>query len=367
VRGKLVLLLCVLVALGAATPSTLATTKSTKLRIYERVPYRAKPGVPQVRIWKIHYRAHDGSRRKAYVALPAWYGRRQHPRIPLVISPHGRGVSALANATLWGALPARGMFAVISPEGVGRKLARYSWGSLGQVDDLARMPEIARRTLPWLRLDSRRVFAFGGSMGGQETLLLLGRYPRLLAGAAAFDSVVDFARQYRSFPRMPCDKACRKTWKGRIGPSLQSLARQETGGTPKSAAGAYVARSPVTYVRSIAASCVPLQLWWSHADRIVANQRHQSGALFEQIKRLNPKAPVQAYVGFWKHSHEMQAKTRLPLALAAFGLLDEHPKRLLNGIRVVPEPETAPRCRTSAPSRAQGKKRPHPTRASKSR
>jgi poly(3-hydroxybutyrate) depolymerase len=351
VRGKLVLLLCVLAALGTAAPSALASPTSTNVRIFDRAPYRAKPGVPQVRIWKVHYRAHDGSRRKAYVALPAWYGKRQHPRIPLVISPHGRGVSALANATLWGALPARGMFAVISPEGVGRKLARYSWGSLGQVDDLARMPEIARRTLPWLRVDSRRVYAFGGSMGGQETLLLLGRYPRLLAGAAAFDSVVDFARQYRSFPQLPCDKACRKTWNGPVGPSLQSLARQETGGTPKSAAGAYVVRSPVTYARSIAASCVPLQLWWSHADKIVANQRHQSGALFDEIKRLNPKAPVQAYVGFWKHSREMQAKTRLPLALAAFGLLDEHPRRLLNGIRVVPEPENAPRC-GSVPAKA---------------
>ena len=36
----------------------------------------------------------------------------------------------------------------------------------------------------------------------------------------------------------------------------------------------------------------------------------------------------------------MQAKTRLPLALAAFGLLrQDQPRRLLNGIRVVPEPD----------------------------
>ena len=41
-------------------------------------------------------------------------------------------------------------------------------------------------------------------MGGQETLLLVARYPHLLAGAAAFDPVVDFALQYRDFPRLAC-------------------------------------------------------------------------------------------------------------------------------------------------------------------
>ena len=97
-------------------------------------------------------------------------------------------------------------------------------------------------------------------------------------------------------------------------------------------------------MRSIAASCVPLQLWWSVADKIVVNQRQQSGALFQKIVELNPKAPVQAYVGYWTHSHEMQASTRLPLALASFGLVDGHPQRLLFGIRVVPEPPNASRC-----------------------
>jgi poly(3-hydroxybutyrate) depolymerase len=347
VRGKPWLLLPVLVVLATAMVAASAVPMadaSTQVRIWTTLPYRAEPGVRQVKVWTILYRAHNGKPRKAYVSLPAWYGKREHPRIPLVISPHGRGVSARANAALWGALPARGMFAVISPEGAGRVLSRYSWGSVGQISDLAKMPEIARRTLPWLRIDARRVYAMGGSMGGQETLLLLGRYPELLAGAAAFDSVADLARQYRSFPEIPCDRFCRSTWHGPVGKSLQSLARREMGGTPRSRPGAYAVRSPLTYARTIAASCVPLQLWWSVSDRIVANQGQQSGALFQRVKKLNPKAPVQAYVGFWVHSREMQAKTRLPLALAAFGLLQEHPRRLLNGIHVVPEPEAAPRC-----------------------
>ena len=340
-RGKLVLLLPVVVALVAAVATTGGAESARGQAQADQSVATAKR---LVRIWTIHYRSHDGQPRKAYVSLPSWYGKGNNPRIPFVISPHGRGVGALANAKLWGALPARGTFAVISPEGAGRKLARYSWGSFDQIEDLARMPEITRRTLPWLRIDRSRIYAFGGSMGGQETLLLLARYPKLLAGAAAFDSVADFARQYRSFPAIPCDKGCRKTWHGPVGKSLQSLARQETGGTPRTRPGAYAVRSPAVYARSIATSCVPLQLWWSLSDRIVVNQRQQSGALYRKILRLNPKAPVQAYVGYWVHSHEMKATTRLPLARAAFGLLQTQPRKLAGGMVVVPRPWSAPGC-----------------------
>ena len=44
----------------------------------------------------------------------------------------------------------------------------------------------------------------------------------------------------------------------------------------------------------------------------------------------------------------MQAGTRLPLALADFGLIHEHPSRLSFGIRVVPEPADAARCGNGA-------------------
>ena len=77
-----------------------------------------------VHVWAFVYRAHDGSHRRAYVVLPAWYRARRDPLLPLVISPHGRGVSPRANVKLWGDLPAVGPFALVSPEGEGL----YSWG-----------------------------------------------------------------------------------------------------------------------------------------------------------------------------------------------------------------------------------------------
>ena len=291
-----------------------------------------------VHTWKIHYLAANGDKRAAYVLLPSWYGPRRHPSIPLIISPHGRGLDGRANAKLWGGLPGRGGFAVVNPDG----LSRYSWGALGQIADLARMPEILRRTLPWLKIDRRRIYAFGGSMGGQETLLLLARHPELLAGAAAFDSVTDFAGQYRRFPEMACSKTCKQVWNGPIGNSLQQIARKKIGGSPKTAPYAYELRSPITYVRKIARSCVPLQMWWSVADRIVIDQQQQSGRFFWQVRKLNPTAPVQAFVGNWIHSSEMTAHKELPIALAAFGLLP--PVNAPESLHVVPPPPLSDYC-----------------------
>jgi pimeloyl-ACP methyl ester carboxylesterase len=298
----------------------------------------------KVRIWKVDYRAHNGIRRHAYVALPRWYGpHHRPPALPLVISPHGRGVGARRNLTLFGQLPAVAELAVVSPDGQGRELANYSWGAAGQIEDLARMPEIVRRTLPWLRIDSQRVYAVGGSMGGQEALLLLARHPHALAGVAAFDPVTNFSLQYREFPRLACGRSCRRTWHGPIGRSLQALARRELGGSPTSARRAFELRSPLTYARAIAFACVPLQLWWSNQDRVVINQRLQSGRLFATLTQLNPSGPIEAFTGGWRHSAEMRARTRLPLALARFGLLPTS-YDVVSGLHLRAPAEGVPTC-----------------------
>jgi poly(3-hydroxybutyrate) depolymerase len=268
-----------------------------------------QPSVRAVRVLAISYRAHDGFSRRAYLILPAWYGPLRHPAIPLVISPHGRGVGARVNIRRWGDLPARGGFAVINPEGQGRKLTLFSWGDPGEIRDLARMPQIAEHAVPWLQIDRHRVYAFGGSMGGQETLLLLARFPRLLAGAAAFDAPTNMAARYRAFDRLP------------FGDGLQRLARREIGGTPATNRGGYEIRSPLDWARKIAFASVPLQIWWSTRDRIVCDQEDESGRLYRDVKRLNPAAPVSRFVGQWAHTTEMTAHGYLPYALSRFGLL----------------------------------------------
>jgi len=268
---------------------------------------------------RIEYRAHNGARRAAFVLVPRSYepGR----PIPLVISPHGRGVSAKDNAGRWGNLPAIGEFAVVSPGGQGEHLRLFSWGAPGQIEDLARMPDVVSRALPWLEIDRDRIYAFGGSMGGQETLLLAAKHPELLAGAAAIDSLVDFPLQYRNFPRVACKAACRSAWGGPIGLSLQKFAAVEVGGTPRTAPAAYEARSPLTFAKQLAASCVPLQIWWSRKDRTVVDSWKQSGRLFREIRATNEKAPVLGLVGYWHHAGPFRAARYLPYALARFGLM----------------------------------------------
>lgn len=307
----------------AVIPATAATIE----------PVRAE----LVRVETIEYHAHDGPLRLAYVALPSWYGPDRNPALPLVIGPHGRGVSAESMLDRFGDLPAHGSFALVSPEGQGRRLRRYSWGYAGQIDDLAAMPTRVTEALPWLKIDRTRIFAFGASMGGQEVLLLAARYPHLLAGVAAFDSTVDFALQYRNFGLIPCDPACRRDWHGRLAVILRRLARREVGGAPTTSPTAYAARSPATYARRLAFSGLPLQLWWSRRDAVVRPAR-QSGALFRRITELNPARQVNAFVGGWAHGRFMRSDTGLPIALARFGLLPERFDRLPEGVHVLASP-----------------------------
>jgi poly(3-hydroxybutyrate) depolymerase len=212
-----------------------------------------------------------------------------------VISPHGRGATGSANAKRWGDLPGRGGFAVVNPDGLGP----YSYGAPGQIDDLARMPELVMRALPWLRVDRRRIYAVGSSMGGQETLLLVARYPRFLAGAVAMDAVLDLARRYREAPE------------------LRPVLTGAFGGTPDDASAAYAARSPLNLSDAIAQSGVPLQIWWSRADQIILSQSEVSRALVARLAG----ACVAGFEGTWEHSADMKAETLLPAAIARLGLL----------------------------------------------
>ena len=295
-------------------------------------------------LWRFSYLAHAGQLRRGYVLLPSGYRPGDAPPLPLVIAPHGRGISALDDCSSWGDLPSIGRFMVVCLQGQGRRLTLYSWGSRSQIDDLARSPQLAKRALPWVHVRTGRIYAVGGSMGGQETLLLVARFPHLLAGAIAFDAVADFARQYRDFTRLRCNSACRRAYEGQLGPELQHLARREVGGTPASDPAGYNGRSPLHHARQLAFSGVPIELWWSKSDLVVPYQSaDQSGALFRRMLELNPHAPVEAFVGAWIHSREQRPTARLPFALAQLGLapaeylkrpsrLEEHhfiPRRLI--------------------------------------
>jgi pimeloyl-ACP methyl ester carboxylesterase len=309
-RAVILALALVAVAVLATSTGAAASRGPAAFALWRTTNWAALAGrTDLVRTVTVHYRAHDGAARAAVVVLPRWYGPHNHPPIPLVISPHGSGIQPAENARRWGNLPALGSFAVINPEGQGARLALYSWGSPGEIADLARMPSILRETVPWLRIDRRRIYAVGGSMGGQESLLLLAKHPHLLAGVVSFDAPTNMATRYAAFPLL----------KG--GRALQELARLEFGSIPRVNGEAWADRSPLFYSRELAFSHVPLQIWWSRRDQIVVHQADQSGLLFRAIERLNPHAPVLQFVGRWRHTAEMRPTRGLPLALARIGLL----------------------------------------------
>jgi dipeptidyl aminopeptidase/acylaminoacyl peptidase len=280
----------------------------------------ASPAVDELpastRTVEIPYTAHDGSESHATVLLPASY---DGGPLPLVISPHGRGLHGDENARLWGDLPGRLGFAVVNPDGEGAHLSgRFSWGAPGQIDDLARMPEIVEAALPDVHIDRTRIYAVGGSMGGQETLLLIARYPHLLAGAVAVDPAVDFAMQYENFHEFECSEICRSSWNGFIGDKLQSFARREIGGSPDDVPAAYAERSPITYTEQIAKSNVPLALWWSRTDEVIRHSELQSGLLAEQLR--HDGGTLQEVVGAWRHTHPLRYDRELPAMLAELGI-----------------------------------------------
>ena len=149
-------------------------------------------------------------------------------------------------------------------------------------------------------------------MGGQETLLLVGRHREMLAGAVAFDSVTDFFRRYSDFALL-----------GRKGTALQALARIEVGGTPRTKPLEYRVRGAQHWLDAIANSGVPLQMWWSDADEIVTGQENQSGKFFADLQARKPRGRLEKITGSWSHTAESYRRLQLPGAVRWLGLLPD--------------------------------------------
>ena len=266
----------------------------------------APPGVlehalatlPGTRLVRFGYHSADGGRSSAVVLVPRDLS---HP-VPLVISPHGRDGDGITACAHWSGLPAYARVAVVCPDGTGR----FSWGSSAQITDLSRMPALVGSHLPPGALTSR-VFAIGESMGGQEVLLLHGRFPKLLSGVVALDPVTDFSLRYDEIGKLAG------------GTALQARMRSVIGGTPLQRPGAYRARSPITYVDAIARANAVLVVWWSRRDIVVRSWR-QITPFLDAIQRANPaNRRVWSRSGDWKHGAPQRHD--LIHALDALGLV----------------------------------------------
>src|SRR5438105_6317116 len=106
-------------ALLVAVPSRGAEPASTKL------------------VWA-SFRGPGGYLDHLVVAMPSWYGPRHDPPLPVVISPHSRGATALANARRWGGVPGKFRLIALSPSLHGRLIPRRSWAWPPDIAELAR-------------------------------------------------------------------------------------------------------------------------------------------------------------------------------------------------------------------------------------
>lgn len=168
------------------------------------------------------------------------------------------------------------------PHGHHRKEVLCSLAYEGQMNDLAFIPDLLEENNFFV--DRKRIYCCGLSMGGQESLMLAGKFPELVTAAVVFNPIVDLAAWYEDTANSPMKELL----------ELSVLIKNEVGGTPLEKPEAYNVRSPISYVNSL--SKVPLLIFWSEKDSLVPRQeKKHSYKLFQTIKELNSLAPISEF------------------------------------------------------------------------
>ena len=249
---------------------------------------------PVVQTLDVAYTAWNGAALTATLVLPLGYSPETATPLPCIVQPHGRGSQPRYAAAVWGDLPTRFGFAVICPAAVGRDGTGNSWAVPGQIDDLVAMPDTVEAAMPWVRLDRRRLYLVGSSMGGQEALVALARAPDRFAAVAAYDGAADLAARYRDM--------------GAAGQLRdQAKLRHELQGTPAQRPFEYAQRSPLSFGQALVTSGVPLRIVWSTADEVVTRgSLTQFGRLCRRLRLLATAAPLTEVITALPHGRALR-------------------------------------------------------------
>ena len=239
----------------------------------------------EVRVWTVRYRAHNGSRGRRTSRFRPMSGRTTTQPLPLVISPTAGVSPGRANLNFWGDLPARGRFAVISPEGHGRGCRSIHGAGRARSATSRTCSTSRRRRCRGSVCGRMRSTRWVAAWAARRRSSSLRDINRLLKGAASFDAPTDLARRYRDFPRIA------------NGQHLQELARREVGGTPDSHPGRVRAAQP-DRPRS--------------RDRVLARA---AAALLEHRRRGRPRSGAPLGAALAPH-HELNPEPRSPLSRA---------------------------------------------------
>ena len=151
-------------------------------------------------------------------------------------------------------------------------------------------------------------------MGGQETLLLVGQHPTLLAGAVAFDSVTDFFRRYRDFAVL-----------GRKGVALQALARHGGRGYAEDESlGIPAAQSAALARRDRRFLGFPCKCGGAMRTKSCDQSRRTSpGGSSLTCATRQPRGRLEKVTGSWSHTAESYRRLQLPGAIRWLGIVPD--------------------------------------------
>lgn len=268
-RRALVVLACLLVPCAPAQ----AADQPDVAPITER---RVVGDAVLLRSW---YPTWNGHRRPLLIAYP-----RSAPAsgVPLLVTNHPAGLS-MACSDARSVAAARGGYALACLAGQGVATHAFSYGSAGQIADLARAPALVQSRMPDVRVDPTRVYLAGSSMGGTEALLVALRYPHAYTRVVALDPITDLGLRWASLPM-------------NRRPQLEA----ECGGTPAQRPLCYAARSPASLVAGAVALPAELQLWYSRSDP-VAGAPSQAPAFAAALAARGLPGAFAVRTGAWGH------------------------------------------------------------------
>ena len=241
---------------------------------------------------------YDNTDKELLLALPLKWERSK--KYNLIISPHFFGATYFENYYMgaaamiepfmgWRGVASKYDVMVAIPLGHGRVYDRASLAYEGQIQDLSKFPEM----LESMNYKIKKVYAGGISMGGMETLTLVGKFPKIFSAAFSYNGIADLSAWYE-------DVENGKTDKKMLDMGVLKLVSEETGTTPYKNKEEYLKRSAINYIKNL--SEVPLMIYWSSMESIVVNQKtKQSKMLADEIKSNYPDAEIFDYDHSFDH------------------------------------------------------------------
>lgn len=235
----------------------------------------------------------DGQPQQVHVYSPAAMGSEP---LPLVIAPHPvtwtsdqdyqGGLEGLKRGHHcgWYGLADAYRVIVAMPHGHHRRVDLCSLGSPEQIEDMAHLLAVLEEQ--GYPVERHRIYACGLSMGGQEALILAGRYPDVLAAVVAFNPIVDLAAWQEDMAVIQVPEIQEH--------GIARLIAEEVGGLPRDMPADYAERSVTTYVGGL--TRMPTLMFWSEKDLIVPRQTtHHAHRLYEMVKAQSPTSPIAEY------------------------------------------------------------------------